>query len=537
MKNRESVSSFLLRHAAMRPVSFHMPGHKGSAIYRRLGYGNFLDNIMDCDITEIPGADNLFQQEDVILEVTEKYKKLYDSKKTYLLVNGSSTGIIASILSLVNRGEKLIMARNCHKSVFNAVSLGGIEPVYLYPEISEHFDIQGEVSPTEVERLLEENPEARAVIITSPNYYGVCSDVAKIAEICHRKGSYLIVDQAHGAHLKFMDELKKKSGIDDVLGFESIGSKSHLSEGIPKICGFPHMSAELSGADLVINSTHKTLASFTQTAVLNVMNDDIDLQTVEDKLQTLQSSSPSYLLLASLDINADMMLKYGHELMREWCENVDRFYKCAENIGGLKLVKADRLDRTKINIDMSACGLNGNELEELMMKEGIFAELATGNILMCMTGIGNTAADYDRLLGFLKDISAKTHYAKNASSNLIETKRNTERAGKVSSDLIETKNSPGRAGDKEHEVSRAIAAPASLLERREIPAKKELIDIRESEGRVCAASLIPYPPGIPVICPGEVMTAEIIEYVINLRKSKEKVIGLDEKNRIAVGRL
>ena len=475
MKKRESVGEFLLRHAAVSPVSFHMPGHKGSALYRRFGYEKYLDNIMDCDITEIPGADNLFQQEDVILAVMEKYDKLYDSKKSYLLINGSSAGIIASILSLVDRGEKLVMARNCHKSVFNAVSLGGLEPVYIYPELSEDFDIQGEIYPGDVERVLDENPGTGAVIIPSPNYYGICSDISKIAEICHKKGAYLIVDQAHGAHLKFMDELNGDA------------------------C--PPLSAELSGADIVINSTHKTLASFTQTAVLNVMNGDIELKVLEDKLQVLESSSPSYPLLASLDINADIMLRHGRELIKEWQENIDFFYRGAENIEGLRLVRAGRLDRTKINIDMSLCGLNGNKLEELMIRNGIFAELVTGNILMCMTGIGNVRSDFNRLLDFLRET---------ADQALSEMKTDAE-------------------------CSLRINPPSAILGRKAVPTRKEPVDIKDSEGRVCAGSLIPYPPGIPVICPGEVMTREIIDYVTELRKAGEKVIGIDENNMISVG--
>ncbi|MBP3759440.1 MAG: arginine decarboxylase, partial [Firmicutes bacterium] len=193
---KRSLLDFLPEHAALDPVSFHMPGHKGSKFYKEMGYGPVLDVLMDCDITEIPGADNLFQTEDVILEVMEKYRKLYESKRSYLLVNGSSVGLISAILSCSKRGDKVIMARNSHKSIFNAMRLGGLEPVYLFPEIMKEHGILGSVSPDEVSRLLDENPDAACVILPSPNYYGRCSDIRVISEVCHSRDKILIVDQA-----------------------------------------------------------------------------------------------------------------------------------------------------------------------------------------------------------------------------------------------------------------------------------------------------------------------------------------------------
>ena len=185
---------------------FHMPGHKGSRIYRENGYGDFLDKIMDCDITEIPGADNLFQTEGIISETMKKYENLYEVKKSYLLVNGSSGGLIAAILACVKPGGKLIMARNSHKSVFNALGLASIEPVYAYPEEAEGCGILGEITAEEIARCMDENPEADAVILPSPNYYGICSDVRSISEEVHKRGKVLIVDQAHGAHLRFFEK-------------------------------------------------------------------------------------------------------------------------------------------------------------------------------------------------------------------------------------------------------------------------------------------------------------------------------------------
>ena len=244
------MKEFLLKHADRDPVSYHMPGHKGMDIFRKYGYEDFLNRFVDCDITEIPGADNLFQAEGIIQEVQERYARLYDVKRSYLQINGTSGGIIASIMASVGPGRKLILARNCHKSVFNALILAGIEPVYAQPEFLEEYGISGAVSVEEIEKCMAENPDADAVILPSPNYYGICSDIEAIAEAVHRENKVLIVDQAHGAHLKF---------------FQKYG----FGEGMPK-------SAEECGADIVIGSIHKTLASLTQSAILNLNSDRVN---------------------------------------------------------------------------------------------------------------------------------------------------------------------------------------------------------------------------------------------------------------------
>src|SRR5665647_1872789 len=237
------IEEFVLEHAAEKPVSFHMPGHKGSGFYKRFGYVDFMNNFFDYDITEIEGADNLFQREGIIKAVSEKYARLYGVKQSFLLINGTSCGLISAILATVPKGKKIVMARNSHKSVFNALNLAGIEPIYAYPELIEDWKISGAITSFEIEEILRRNPDAEAVILPSPNYYGICSDIEEISEIVHKFGKILIVDQAHGAHLNFFNHYK--------------------------IEGFP-LAAERAGADIVVNSTHKTLASLTQSAVLNV---------------------------------------------------------------------------------------------------------------------------------------------------------------------------------------------------------------------------------------------------------------------------
>ncbi len=482
----KAITTFLTEHADTNPVSFHMPGHKGSRIYRENGYGYFLDKIMDCDITEIPGADNLFQTEGIIAETMKKYERLYGVKKSYLLVNGSSGGLISAILACVRPGGKLIMARNSHKSIFNALGLASIEPVYAYPEEAEGCGILGEITAEEIVRCMDDNPDADAVILPSPNYYGICSNVRKIAEEVHKRGKVLIVDQAHGAHLRLFEK------------YAGSGAGCACAE-----CGFPE-SAETQGGDIVINSIHKTLASFTQSALLNLTSDRVNPFVMEDKLQTIESSSPSYLLMATLDINADLLEKSGERLIKEWTDNLEYFYTEAEKIPGLRVIMPQNMDRTKINIDMSAYGINGNELEELLMERDIFIELVTGNIVMCMTGIGNTRRDYERLIEALKEIAAK---------------------------LGENK-----AGGQAIRPAGQPEVLTRVLEKKAVPVEKEFVLIDEAAGRVCGSSIIPYPPGIPIVCPGEVIDEAVIEYVKARRGAGEKVIGLTAEDTVCVGR-
>lgn len=463
---------FLMEHAEKNTVSFHMPGHKGSNIFRKYGFGEYLDRIVDCDITEIPGADNLFQAEGIIKDVQDRYAALYDAKDSYLQINGSSGGIIAAILASVKPGQKLILARNCHKSVFNAITLGGIVPVYAQPEFVGEYGISGEMTVSEIRRCLDENPDAAAVIITSPNYYGICSDIEGIAEEVHSRGKILIVDQAHGAHLKV---------------FEKYG----YGEDMPK-------SAEESNADIIIESIHKTLASITQSAILNLNSDRVDSFELKDKLQMIESSSPSYIMMGFLEMNLDILENYGREAIGEWKEYLDIFRKELSTIPGLKIIDRENMDHTKVNLDMSAYGMDGAAFEKKLMEYGIYPELHAGNLVMLMTGIGNTEDDYKWTVDSIRRIAEE--YKPIEGSEEI-SKHRMPKAGRFIG----------------------------------IPREKKMIPIDKAIGRVCAGSITPYPPGIPCVCPGEEITEEMVSYIENLRADGEKVIGIDDQGRVPVG--
>ncbi len=469
-----SIYDFIGEHVKKEPISFHMPGHKGAQFYRRFGYDDFLDRFMDYDITEIEGADNLLQAESTIKEVQERFSRLYGCKKSYILINGSSCGNMAAILASVSKGKQLLMARNSHKSVFNALTLGGIRPVYAYPEIIKKYGISGAVSPLEIERLIQENPDIQAVILASPNYYGICSDIKTIAEIVHKYNKVLIVDEAHGAHLHF--------------------------------CNVLPPSAIRSGADIVINSTHKTLGSLTQSAVLHYNTGLVDQYLLEDKLQCIQSTSPSYILMTSMDICSRILEQHHQRLMEEWTENLNTFYEKIEKIHGLQTTgKMEGLDWTRINLTMRDLGISGSELDNILINEyGIYTEMFTGDWLMAMTGIGNTKHDYDRFADALEDISRKA----------------------IASGL--------KAHNKDNK-SNAPAMPRQAV-LFEIPLETKRVKLTDSEGMICGSSIIPYPPGIPLICPGERIESDAITYIRAMLNLGEKVIGVNEFNEVIVGK-
>ena len=490
---------FLMEHAAKDPVSFHMPGHKGAAIFRKYGFGDLLGMIADIDVTEIPGADNLFQGEGIIRELQERYAGLYGVRQSYLLINGSSGGIVAAILAAVRAGRKIIMARNSHKSIFNAIALGNIEPVYAYPKLDEGHYITGPVEADEIARLIAENPDADAVVLPSPNYYGICSDIAAIAKVVHDAGKVLIVDQAHGAHLKF---------------FHKFGQGRNMPQ-----------AAEDCGADIVINSIHKTLASLTQSALLNLNSDRVDRYVLEDKLQAVESTSPSYILMSFLDINARILEAHGGEAMRDWRDNVDYFYERAKDIRGLKVMDPDTalMDRTKINIGFGEIGISGEQLEQLLMEYAIFPELYTGDLLMLMTGIGNTREHMERTLAALEDIAKRACEAGGADAAMA--------VGAIAAEGA-TDGTKAAGGKVKPEIAMPAQGSGKL---HAVPKQKEFVDIDAAAGRICAGSVIPYPPGIPFVCPGEEITPEAVGYIKALRHAGEKVIGVNDKTQVLVG--
>ena len=312
-------------------IPFHMPGHK------RTDFGAFF-GIEKMDITEITDYDNLHEPEGIIRESMDLVKDIFKSTESWYLVGGSTLGILVSISSVCKPGDKILIGRNCHKAVYNCIRLLQLETVYCYADISQKYDVCVDMKPEMVEKKLKENPGIKAVVLTSPTYEGVVSDIKGIKKIIQPYGIPLIVDEAHGAHFVF-DKY------------------------------FPD-SATKQGADLVIQSTHKTLPSFTQTAVLHLCSDLIKKEQVEEMIDIYETSSPSYLLMASAEYGI-IYMKEEKEQLAQYVDNLKIFRKKCEQLQKIELLDQKKLgcfayDNGKLVFSVKNCGINGKELFHLL---------------------------------------------------------------------------------------------------------------------------------------------------------------------------
>lgn len=495
-ESKNGIASFLENHAKSRPVSFHVPGHKGSAFFERLGIALPAVPAADRDLTEIPGADNLFAGNGILGETARRYAEDAGSRRSFLLVNGSTCGIEAAILSVLGRGEEILVPRNCHRSVFSGIRLAGGRPAFLRQESGGEAGgaLPAGVTPGSVEEGLRAHPAARAVLVTSPDYYGTLSPIGRIAEIVHRAGKILIVDQAHGAHLLYMDRFVREPA------------------------GLAPVSAERLGADIVIDSTHKTLASFTQTSAAHIFGPRADADAFADALMLVESSSPSYLLLESLERNIDILEKHGRELFPSWRADLDHFYARAADIRGLAVRRADPVegtfDDTKLLLDLTEAGWDGRSLERELERRGIWPELSEGGFVLCVTGIGSVRSDYERLLEALQEIARQEGPFRGSGGGF---------AGISTGGSFEAFNGVFAGGMKAAETA-------------EIPERTERVPVEGAEGRVCALSVVPYPPGIPLFCPGEILRKEPLELLRRLMAEGREITGLDERGQVLAGR-
>ena len=448
-------------------VSFHMPGHKSGKIFEKLGYKKILEQIYKLDTTEIDGTDNLHNAKDIIKKSQERAAKVFNTQETIYLVNGTTCGIQSAIMATCNPGDKIITNRDCHQSVINGLILGDIEPVYVQSQICNETNIIKGVNPQDVKTTIDNNLDAKAIILTYPTYYGTVYDLESICKYAHNKDMIVIVDEAHGSHLA-------------------------LSHKLPK-------SAILLGADIVIQSTHKTLPAFTQSSMMHINSHRVDKDRVLSMLRFVESSSPSYLLMTSLELAMDIYDKYGKKLMEELLNNIDKFTSAFNNEENI-IVK-NNMDKTKIFISLKKLRITGYELEEILRQEyNIQVELSNhyGVLLICT--IGNDESDFNKLKNALKDMLSKNSSKQNEKIEL------------------ECINYP-------------IFMPEKILNPRQaFYSKKKRVKIEESIGKISGEYIIPYPPGISLVSPGEIITQEIIAYIQKGIKNGMIVNGIKDAN-------
>lgn len=437
---------------------FHMPGHKRNVELLEM------ENPFSFDITEIEGFDNLHSPKGIIKQEMDKAKKIYKSQKTFFLVNGSTCGNMAAISAVAGIGDKIIIGRNSHKSIYNVVELLKLKVSYLYPEMIEGTDIFGEYSLKETRKIIENNQDAKAIVITSPTYEGVVSDISEICNIAHKYGIPVIVDSAHGAHFI-------------------------LSDSFPK-------TALQNGADIVIESLHKTLPALTQTAVLHFNSKIVSLERVEKYLAVYQTSSPSYVLMASITNCMDFIYRNGREMAEDFLNRTEIFYdkmKCLKNLIILNKnhVKSYDLDRSKIVIMVKNQIISGVELKEMLNeKYHLEMEMAAGNYVLAMTSV------LDKEDGFLRLENALIEIDKELDNIIKIRNKNCRLHGVVG----EESNIYSVRNRKKYEIFEVATCNKH---------DGEPVIIREDETNISASYIYLYPPGIPIVVPGEEISEEL----------------------------
>ena len=444
-------------------TSFHVPGHKTGKIFWKLGYKNILEKIYTLDTTEIDGTDNLHNAKEIIKQSQDRAARVFNSDKTIYLVNGTTCGIEASIMAVCNPKSKIIVNRDCHQSVINACILGDIEPVYIKSKVCKKTNVIMGVDVENTKSVIDNNLDAKAIVLTYPTYYGKTFDLKSVCDYAHSKNIIVIVDEAHGAHLQ-------------------------LSDSLPK-------SAIEQGADIIIQSTHKTLPSFTQSSMMHVKGNRVDRNKIESMLRFLESSSPSYVLLTSLELAVDIYDKYGIKLMEDLLSNINNFKSKFRN--NQNIIIDNDMDKTKIFISLKKLGITGYELDSILReKYKIQVELSNyyGVLLICT--IGNDEEDFVRLKRALGDLTLN-----------IKDKK-----------LLEYINYPESIPEK------------VLNPRQAFYSDKQSTKLEDSIGKVSGEYIIPYPPGISLISPGEIITQEIITYIQEGVKSGMIVSGIKDVN-------
>lgn len=449
------------------PAYFCIPSHhrgKGASSSFTEVFGK---TVLKYDLTETPLTDDLHEADGAIKEAESLASELFGSDRTFFLVNGTTCANEAMIISSVCEGEKILVARNCHKSVLMGLIISGASPVYIEPEISGVFSAFGSISPEKVKLAFKNHPDIKAFILTSPTYYGIGSDLQKIADICHSHGALLLVDEAHGSHFAFSDKLPK--------------------------------TALSCGADMVSQSTHKTLNSMTQSSMLHVKGSLVDISKVDAALKIVQSTSPSYILMASLDaarqnaaLNGRMAVCRMLDItsyIRSALSSIDGV-SCPENVDGNEVFSFD-----KTRIIFSVKGISGFSLSEILLeKYNICCEMADNYNVVSIIGSSDSYEDADRLINAVKEIAA------------------TVNTGKIK------------------EFSLPPMPPIAMTPRKAFFAKSTRTNFKDSVGKVSAEMIAPYPPGIPVIYPGEVITEEIYEFISEAIKDGRHIHGFSDKS-------
>jgi arginine decarboxylase len=496
----------LVEHIRKPNTSLHVPGHKSGQGLDATARP-YYESILHLDLTEISGLDDLHHPEEAILEAQQLAADCFGAEESFFLVNGSTVGNLAMILSVCRRGELLLVQRDAHKSVIHGLMLAGARAVFINPEVDPVTGLTLGLSREAVEEALDQYPEAKGLLLTRPSYYGIATPLQAITELLHGHGKPLLVDEAHGAHLGFHPALPQ--------------------------------SALSSGADCVVQSTHKLLTAMTMGAMLHVQGELVDRKGLKRYLAMLQSSSPSYPLMASLDLSRRQMHMEGGGLLGRGLAVVEKFkqgmqqlqafivlkpesgvlqlrpqqmpelaeVKAEEEVGGAEPALVSRAyilsDPFKVTLKTSRNQLSGFELKDALEAHGCFVELADPQAVLLVFSLASTEGDVHSLLQALESIN-----------NAI-------------------KDTPVGKGDDtlrsfSSTIMPGLSKPVSFDESVYYQQGAILVALHESTGMISAEMVVPYPPGIPALCPGERISAEVTRYLMQLAAMGARIHGLVE---------
>ncbi len=450
----------VLQHQQGKPISFHVPGHKNGSLYEES-----LHPIGEWDLTEITGLDDLHSPEEVILEAQQLLADLYRTRKSYFLVNGTTVGNLAMILASCHEGDYVLVQRNCHKSILNGLMLAKVRPIFLNPVIDEHLFIPAGVDLQAVIHAFNQYPMIKACIFTYPDYYGQTYELKKIIQLAHERNIPVLIDEAHGAHFQ-------------------------LGEPFPE-------SALSLGADMVVQSAHKTLPALTMGSYLHINSDRINMEKVEFYLNILQSSSPSYPIMVSLDYARHYLAQLSNEDITYTIQERDKFLKEMGEIPGIAVKESN--DPLKLIIHHDH--LSGFELQAFFEKVNIFPELADPfHVLLVLPLLkADMTFPFREAVQRMNGLSWKTRQARNRiNENIL-----------LQDDPFTT------------ELSLTYQEMADW--------SKKWIGFDQAIGKVAANMLIPYPPGIPLFLPGEKITENHIIQLKRLLASGARFQGDTEK--------
>lgn len=453
----------LIEHAKKKPIPFHIPGHK-KGLGMNPEFREFMgDNALAIDLINIAPLDDLHYPKGIIKEAQDLAADAFGADYTFFSVQGTSSAIITMIMSVAGPGDKIIVPRNVHKSVLSAIIFAGAIPIFIHPTMDDELGISHGISASAVRACLEQHPDAKGVLVINPTYYGIACNLREIVELCHAYAIPVLVDEAHGVHIHFHEDLP--------------------------------VSAMQAGADMSATSMHKLGGSLTQSSILNLREGLISAKRVRAVISMLTTTSTSYLLMASLDTARKQLVLHGREQLTKAIHLAEQARKAINEIPGLYCVGREilgkdeaihDLDPTKLLIHTRQLGLTGYEVETwLREKANIEVELSDLYNILCIVTAGDSEESISALIRALRELA----------------KEAKEQA--TSQDL--TIHLP--------EIPKLAMTP-----REAFYAETELVPFDEAVGRIIAEFIMVYPPGIPILLPGEVITEDNLAYI---KRNKE----------------